>query len=788
MSSHQSELSGGTDIATELASEQKQISIAEFFEQNKQMLGFGSKSRALVTAVKEAVDNSLDAAEEANIFPEVTVEISETNEGYYRVKIEDNGPGIPKDKIPKVFGKLLYGSRFHARVQTRGQQGIGISAAVMYAQLTSGNPAKVVSKIESEQKAHSVTLGIDTETNEPDIIDTETVNVDKKHGTLIEIELEASMRAKKRLYEYIRMTGVVNPHCVIRLESPDNTIEFDDRTVDELPEDVEEIQPHPHEVEVGTIMSMIKSTDSDSLSMFLQSEFTRVGKKTAEEILSIFKDFYYGRQLCVPIEEQNIQESVLNAVNNKGPEATGRFAEEVAERLGDNEIVSYVDIRDAVNEASNIVEDGTSKTFGDIVCSKATDSVWETRNTHDYIYNLIDRLTVKRKPDELIYKVSDKISSTLDDPIHQYKKDMLDETVSQSAQSAQDETDSAFGQTAREKVISEIWENSDETHESVPRLSEFDNNEDMCSVLVQAMRKANVMAPPKKCLSPIKHDNIVKGLQSHYDADFYTSTTRDADATKGQPFVVEAGIAYGGELDESGSINLARFANRFPLVYQQGACLITDEVKNITWNNYYRKSDELSQSKGNIPVGPMVLLVHVASTNVPFTSESKDAIANVPEIGNEIERAVREVARDLDKYLTKERNRKQRKRKEEQIGPILNSLTEKLEGVTQRSVDSKEKSQARIMNNLFVRHENEKLELINYTKSQSGITVELHFNKEKPTYPSHNVERDKIDSGWKLAYNDNLNEDDKVEITWNASEEPDVEINGLVDEKVTISE
>ena len=123
MDSTQSKL-GENDIANTLAGTQRQISIAEFFEKNKHMLGFDSKSRAMVTAVKEAVDNALDATEEAGYLPDIYVEIQETGK-YYTVTIEDNGPGITEKQIPKVFGKLLYGSRFHSREQSRGQQGIG---------------------------------------------------------------------------------------------------------------------------------------------------------------------------------------------------------------------------------------------------------------------------------------------------------------------------------------------------------------------------------------------------------------------------------------------------------------------------------------------------------------------------------------------------------------------------------------------------------------------------------------------------------------------------------------
>jgi len=113
--------------AEDLAKKQRDISIAEFFEKNRHLLGFDNPRKALMTAVKEAVDNSLDACEESRIQPEISVELIQLSETRFSVIIEDNGPGIVKEQIPKIFAKLLYGSKFHKLAQTRGQQGIGIS-------------------------------------------------------------------------------------------------------------------------------------------------------------------------------------------------------------------------------------------------------------------------------------------------------------------------------------------------------------------------------------------------------------------------------------------------------------------------------------------------------------------------------------------------------------------------------------------------------------------------------------------------------------------------------------
>src|SRR3989339_1691112 len=163
------ESNGKTKTAEELAKKQREISIAEFFEKNRHLLGFDNPRKALLTTVKEAVDNSLDACEEARIMPEINIELIQLGETRFRVIIEDNGPGIVKEQLPKIFAKLLYGSKFHKLAQTRGQQGIGISAAVMYAQLTTGKPAKILSKITKDRPATYMELMLDTKTNNPSI-------------------------------------------------------------------------------------------------------------------------------------------------------------------------------------------------------------------------------------------------------------------------------------------------------------------------------------------------------------------------------------------------------------------------------------------------------------------------------------------------------------------------------------------------------------------------------------------------------------------------------------------
>jgi DNA topoisomerase VI subunit B len=204
-------------LAEELAKKQQNISVAEFFERNKQILGFDSPTRALLTAVKEAVDNALDACEEASVLPDIRVEINQgAHDNEYILVVEDNGPGIVKKQIANIFGSLLYGSRFHAVRQARGQQGIGISSTVLYGQLTTGKHAVVTSKIGKGHPAVKVELAIDTKKNAPEIIKTETESWEKESGTRIEIPLTGRyIKGKQSHWEYMRATAIVNPSSPI---------------------------------------------------------------------------------------------------------------------------------------------------------------------------------------------------------------------------------------------------------------------------------------------------------------------------------------------------------------------------------------------------------------------------------------------------------------------------------------------------------------------------------------------------------------------------------------------
>lgn len=463
------------NLAHELAKKQRDIGVAEFFARNRHLLGFDNKRKALMTTIKEAVDNSLDACEETNVLPEIAVEVIDMGNERFRVVVEDNGPGIVKKQIPKIFAKLLYGSKFHTLKQSRGQQGIGISASVMYAQLTTGKPAKITSKIGKGEPAHYYELMIDTKKNAPEILKEDIVEWDKEHGTRIELELDASyIGGSQSIDEYLKETAIVNPHATFIYTNPKAEQIIFPRASELMPPKPVAIKPHPYGVELGIMMDMLKSTECRTLQSFLCEEFSRVGP-------------------------------------------------------------------------------GAAKT----ICLNAS-------------------LRTDLKPEEM-------------------------------------------------------------TRETV-------------ELLMKGINLTKLIAPPTDCLQPIGEEQLEKGMRKEVNAEFYCTTSRPPAVYRGNPFVIEAGIAYGGTLPAEEQVRVLRFANKVPLLYQQGACAVSKSIIQTAWRGY-----GINQSKGALPVGPMVIVVHIASVWVPFTSESKEAIAHYPEIIKEIKLALQDCGRKLSSYVHKKR-------------------------------------------------------------------------------------------------------------------------------------
>jgi len=275
-------------LADELAEKIKEVSVAEFFEKNRHLLGYENPTKSLLTVVKELVDNSLDACLEAKILPEIKISVKQLSGNRYKVKVEDNGPGLPPNKIPITFGKFLVGSKFYRLRQNIGTQGIGAKGAVLYAQLTTGKPAKITTYYKG--KMYVFELLIDIIKNEPKVVSKEVKeNPKKEHGLTIELQLEGRYVSKGASIDtYLKYLWIANPFSKIVFDGPNGRVTYN-RVTKELPRPPKEIKPHPHGVELGRLRRMASMSDARTVVSFLTSEFSRVGASNAKKICKLAK-------------------------------------------------------------------------------------------------------------------------------------------------------------------------------------------------------------------------------------------------------------------------------------------------------------------------------------------------------------------------------------------------------------------------------------------------------------------------------------------------------------------
>ena len=216
---------------------------------------------------------------------------------------------------------------------------------------------------------------------------------------------------------------------------------------------------------------------------------------------------------------------------------------------------------------------------------------------------------------------------------------------------------------------------------------------EMAEKLMQGIGKTKIMSPPSDCISPIGHALLEKGLKKEINAEFYTSTSRPPSVYRGNPFVIEAAIAYGGNLPDENSVQIFRFANRVPLLYQQGACAFTKSVTRTAWRSY-----GLRQSRNSLPQGPCLILIHMASVWVPFTSEAKEAIAHYPEIIKETRLALQEIGRELGRYLNKKKRLKHELTKVDYISKYLSHVSGALQELLNLEEDEKIRLETHLKN------------------------------------------------------------------------------------------
>ncbi len=259
-------------------------STAEYFSKNLQQVGFSSQTKAVLTTLKEAVDNALDACEESGILPEVSITVEKKGAGSLKnsdqilIRVEDNGPGISEEDLPKVFGEYLASSKFGKGRCSRGQQGIGISAATTWAQLTSATGARVISKTKAQRKAVSCTVEVDIKHNKGQMKDRQTIDWDRPSGTSVEFVIDGriQLNGDAGLLSYLNGTTLVNPHMTMHWKLPElekHTVERVSQTIPDIPEATE---PHPHTMKLGEFIAHSHLFGRVKVSQWLKTGFSRI--------------------------------------------------------------------------------------------------------------------------------------------------------------------------------------------------------------------------------------------------------------------------------------------------------------------------------------------------------------------------------------------------------------------------------------------------------------------------------------------------------------------------------
>jgi DNA topoisomerase VI subunit B len=588
--------------AETMAARQRDISVSEFFAKNRHLLGFDNPRKALLTTVKEAVDNSLDACEEAGILPDITVVIEDIQPGSgapalrpqaltdrkpaetrtspkssrYRVTVVDNGPGIVRRQVENIFGRLLYGSKFHRLKMSRGQQGIGISAAGMYGLITTGRPMVIHTRPHARKPAHHIELAMNTKTNRAEVtVDIETddfpphrlralgssalpaesslhpdpaLRPELLHdlhyptGTSVSIELEGRyQRGRGSVDEFLELTAIANPHARITFIPP-TRISSEDLDDEPLlkparhpaapPAQAQEPSPQP-----------ATTTEIGGITIFPRA-VSELPPETQE-----IKPHPRGIELGILLQF---------------------LKEREAQPGGGGSLYSFL------QDEFSRVSPGTAAQ----ICK-------------------------------------------------------------------------AIGITTRTRV-------SDVDHA-------------LAEKLFRQLQDARLPPPPTNCLAPIGVRQLLAGMLKGVRAEFYAASSREPAVYRGRPFLIEAAIAFGGQLPADDSARVIRFANRVPLLYQQSACSSFKAVLETNWRNY-----DLQQPRNSLPVGPLVVMIHMASVWVPFTSESKEAIADYDEIRKEMKLALMECGRKLGTYMRKrQKMRREGQRRdvfERYIGEIAKAI------------------------------------------------------------------------------------------------------------------
>ncbi|MFU8652071.1 DNA topoisomerase VI subunit B [Methanotorris formicicus] len=655
-------------MAENLFEEFKEHSVAEFFRKNRHMLGYSGKLRSMTTIIHELVTNSLDACEEAEILPDIKVEIEKLGTDHYKVTVEDNGPGIPPEFVPKVFGKMLAGSKMHRLVQSRGQQGIGAAGVLLFAQMTTGKPLKIITST-GDGIIHEMEIKMSVEKNEGEVVSHKT-RPGNWRGTRVggEFKEVTYNRGEYGPYEYLRRISLATPHAKITLKDPEDTIVFD-RVSHEIPKRPEEMKPHPHGLTPDEFLYISRKTQAKRVSSMLVQELSRFSSKRIKDL----ENYMLRDKLLENYRNSVFWSIVVDCYLNINIDD---YIEKFKEYIDDEEIKQLKDVINFLPESLDELKRFVLKYM-----------------IMEYLFNKFDEGKIKeikhhfkKKPENFIdYAEKNFLSAST---MEEFRKKLKNITKSPEE----------FVNALKEKgmISDEELEKFKGEIKNILSKNPKELGWEDAEIIVRCLQDMDFIAPSTSGLRPIGAENIEKSLESLLNPNFVKAITRNPKTYKGGiPFAVEVAIAYGGESgrqsDEGRKMEIMRFANHVPLLFDTGGCGLTKAVKSINWKRYGLRGEDI----------PMTVFINLISTHVPYTSAGKQAVAcsenENEEIFNEIRQALMICGRDLEKHLSRIRREIEEEKKKKYVMKYVRIFAEALGGILNKPVDDIEEKVIKLL-------------------------------------------------------------------------------------------
>ena len=553
-----------------------QISPSEFFYSNRDLAGFSNPTRSLYTAVREFVENALDACDQKGILPDVhltikAVDPEKSDPKPYILTVKDNGPGIDAEHIPLAFGTVLYGSKFGLK-QARGMFGLGATMAILYGQITTNKPVTVKSCADG-QTQNQFEILLDIQKNKPVIVKHTTKDAAKK-GLSVSICLEGDYsKAGNKIRDYVYETSLITPYASITFDDPKGQKFSHPRFVKEIPPPPTIIRPHPHGIDVERIRRMIVES---------QFEIPTIDDAMIEKVR---KDLGLSKKTLS-----------FTSIMDKAKKKWKNLSRQV------RVVIALMSFLKMDFEKLNKIR--------------------------------IEDLDIPNK--KLFYwDFGDSQSKSVDmDPESQYYKQLTNTVQGEPLTTFLTKRFQRIGPTTAVK-FAEFAKFKPEKRMGTLTNQELVN-------LSDALQKfEDFMAPDSSCLAPLGAEPLEKGIKKFFNPDFTAVVQRPASAYSGFPFIIEMGIAYGGDI-KSGGPHVYRYANRIPLLYDEGSDVVLKVVHDTDWGRYKIKGEP-----------PFIIVSHICSTRIPYKTAGKENVADRQEIERELRLALQFLSRKLASFMSK---------------------------------------------------------------------------------------------------------------------------------------